>query len=111
MCIVSYGSVLYAAVLAPLLSPALVLIAMDFGKDVADITVISGYMLLVTGSVGPFVSAAARKWGKRPMLLLAALFGLLGTVVGSAAYSYDGLMAGRIIQGGSMYVCAVDRTT
>jgi predicted MFS family arabinose efflux permease len=107
MSIVAYGSVLYAAVLAPLLSPALVLIALDFGKDISDITVISGYMLLVTGGVGPFVSAAARKWGKRPMLLLAAVFGLLGTVIGSAAYSYDGLMAGRIIQGGSMYVCTL----
>jgi predicted MFS family arabinose efflux permease len=104
MAIVSYGSVLYAAVLAPLLSPALVVIAMDFGKKVSDITVISGYMLLVTGGVGPLVSALARKYGKRPMLLIASVFGLLGTVVGSAAYSYNGLMAGRIIQGGSMYV-------
>lgn len=104
MSIVAYGSVLYAAVLAPLLSPALVVIAMDFGKQIADITVISGYMLLVTGGVGPIVSALSRKYGKRPMLLLASLFGLLGTVVGSAAYSYEGLMAGRIIQGGSMCV-------
>ncbi|KAF2027514.1 MFS transporter-like protein [Setomelanomma holmii] len=102
MSIVAYGSVLYAAVLAPLLSPALVVIAMDFKKDISDITVISGYMLLVTGGVGPFVSAAARKWGKRPMLLLAAISGLLGTIIGSAAYSYEGLMAGRIIQGGSI---------
>jgi predicted MFS family arabinose efflux permease len=102
MSIVAYGSVLYAAVLAPLLSPALVVIARDFGKEVGDITVISGYMLLVTGGVGPFVSACARKYGKRPMLLLASLFGLLGTVVCSAVNSYDGLTAGRIIQGGSM---------
>jgi MFS family permease len=102
MSIVAYGSVLYAAVLAPLLSPALVVIAKDFDKNVADITVISGYMLLVTGGVGPIVSALARKYGKRPMLLLAALFGLLGTVVGSAVYSYNGLLAGRILQGGSM---------
>lgn len=59
MSIVAYGSVLYAAFLAPLLSPASVVIAKDFGKDVADITVILGYMLLVTGGVGPFVSAFA----------------------------------------------------
>ncbi|KAH7361208.1 major facilitator superfamily domain-containing protein [Pyrenochaeta sp. MPI-SDFR-AT-0127] len=102
MIIVAYGSVLYAAVLAPLLSPALVVIALDFDKSIADITVISGYMLLVTGSVGPLVSALSRKYGKRPMLLIASVFGLLGTIVGSAVYSYDGLMAGRIIQGGSI---------
>jgi MFS family permease len=104
MAIVGYGSVLYAAVLAPLLSPALVVISLDFDVAVADITVISGYMLLVTGGVGPLVSACARKWGKRPMLLIASIFGLLGTVIGSAVYSYNGLLAGRIIQGGSMYV-------
>jgi predicted MFS family arabinose efflux permease len=104
MFIVAYGSVLYAAVLAPLLSPALVVIAIDFGKQVSDVTVISGYMLLVTGAVGPIVNALSRKYGKRPQLLVASLFGLLGTIVCSAAYSYEGLMAGRIIQGGSMYV-------
>ena len=102
MTIVAYGSILYAAVLAPLLSPALVVIAQDFNVGIADVTVISGYMLLVTASVGPFVSACARKYGKRPMLLLASLFGLVGTIVGSAVYSYNGLLAGRIIQGGSM---------
>jgi predicted MFS family arabinose efflux permease len=71
MCIVAYGSVLYAAVL--------------------------------TGGVGPIVSALSRKYGKRPQLLIASVFGLLGTIIGSAAYSYEGLLAGRIIQGGSMY--------
>ncbi|KAI8934732.1 hypothetical protein NX059_008422 [Plenodomus lindquistii] len=100
--IVAYGSVLYAAVLSPLLSPALVIIATEYGKSVADITKISGYMLLVAGGVGPLVSALSRKYGKRPQLLIASLFGLLGTVIASAADSYEGLMAGRIIQGGSV---------
>ena len=102
MIIVAYGSVLYAAVLSPLLSPALVVIAQTFNKKVSDITKISGYMLLVTGGVGPLVSACARKYGKRPMLLIASFFGLLGTVIGSATNSYEGLLAGRIIQGGSV---------
>ncbi|EUC42180.1 hypothetical protein COCMIDRAFT_39725 [Bipolaris oryzae ATCC 44560] len=102
MMIVAYGSVLYAAVLSPLLSPALVVIAQKFHKSVRDITLISGYMLLVTGGIGPIVNALSRKYGKRPQLLLAALFGLLGTVIGSAANSYEGLMAGRIIQGGAV---------
>lgn len=102
MIIVAYGSVLYAAVLSPLLSPALVVIAADFGKPVGDITVISGYMLLVTGGVGPIVNALSRKYGKRPQLLIASLFGLLGTIIGSATNTYEGLLAGRIIQGGSV---------
>lgn len=104
MSIISFGSILYAAVLAPLLSPALVVIAMEFHKDIADITVISGYMLLVTGASGPIVSACSRKWGKRPVLIISSFFGLIGTIIGSATNSYNGLLAARIIQGGSMYV-------
>lgn len=100
--IIAFGSILYAAVLAPLLSPALVLIAAEFDKPVGDITVISGYMLLVTAASGPIASAVSRKWGKRPVLIVSSMFGLLGTIVGSATTSYGGLMAGRIIQGGSM---------
>jgi len=104
MIIISFGSLLYAAVLAPLLSPALVIIAIQFGKEVGDITVISGYMLLVTAASGPIVCACSRKYGKRPLLILSSIFGLVGTIVGSAVNSYDGLLAARIIQGGSMYI-------
>lgn len=102
MAIIAYGATLYAAVLAPLLSPALVLIAIDFGVEVPDVTVISGYMLLVTGASGPIICALSRKYGKRPFLILSSIFGLVGTIVGSAVYSYDGLLAARIIQGGSI---------
>lgn len=102
MLIVSYGSILYASVLAPLLSPALVNIAMDFNVGVADITVLSGYMLLVTAATGPFVSALSRKWGKRPVLIASSIFALIGTVIGSATDSYNGLRAARIVQGFSM---------
>jgi MFS family permease len=77
---------------------------MEFQVEVADITVISGYMLLVTAGSGPIVCALSRKYGKRPLLIVSSLFGLLGSIVGSAVNSYDGLLAGRIIQGASMYV-------
>ncbi|PVI06718.1 MFS general substrate transporter [Periconia macrospinosa] len=100
--IIAFGSVLYAAVLAPLLSPALVVIAKEFDKPVGEITVISGYMLLVTAASGPIASAVSRKWGKRPVLIVSSLFGLLGTIIGSATRSYEGLTAGRVIQGGSI---------
>ncbi|CAI6339436.1 unnamed protein product [Periconia digitata] len=100
--IIAFGSVLYAAVVAPLLSPALVVISQEFEKPVGEITVISGYMLLVTAASGPFASAFSRKWGKRPVLIVSSIFGLLGTIIGSATTSYEGLTAGRIIQGGSI---------
>jgi predicted MFS family arabinose efflux permease len=101
--IVGFGAVLYAAVLAPLLSPALVVIALEFKVDVADITVISGYMLLVTACSGPIICALSRKYGKRLILVLSSLFGLIGTIIGSATNTYDGLMAARVVQGFSMY--------
>lgn len=104
MAIIAFGAIIYAAVLSPLLSPALVVIAMDYQVKIADITVISGYMLLVTAGTGPIICALSRKYGKRPFLIASSLFGLLGTIVASAVNSYDGLLAGRIIQGGSMYV-------
>ncbi|KAF1966206.1 MFS general substrate transporter [Bimuria novae-zelandiae CBS 107.79] len=102
MFIISYGSILYAAVFSPLLSPALVNIAMEFQRDVSDITVISGYMLLVTGASGPFVSALSRKYGKRPILIASSIFGFVGTIIGSATNSYDGLLAARVVQGFSI---------
>ena len=104
MTIISFGAIIYAAVLSPLLSPALVVVALDFHVKVSDITVISGYMLLVTACSGPIICALSRKYGKRPLLIASSLFGLVGTIVVSAVNSYNGLLAGRIIQGGSMYV-------
>ncbi|KAF2745935.1 MFS transporter-like protein [Sporormia fimetaria CBS 119925] len=102
MAIAAYGATLYAAVLAPLLSPALVVIAMDFNVEVGDITVISGYMLLVTAGSGPIICALSRKYGKRPFLIISSIFGVIGTVVGSSTNSYNGLLAARVIQGGSI---------
>ncbi|KAF2259038.1 MFS transporter-like protein [Lojkania enalia] len=100
--IIAFGAILYAAVLSPLLSPALVVIATDLDKEIADITVISGYMLLVTACSGPIVCALSRKYGKRLILIVSSGFGLLGTIICSSTNSYEGLLGGRIIQGGSV---------
>ncbi|GME65294.1 putative mfs transporter protein [Neofusicoccum parvum] len=102
MLIVGMGAILYAATIAPLLSPGLVVIAMEFQRPIGDITVISGYLLLVVGATGPFVSACSRKWGKRPMFLISSLFGLIGTIIGSCANTYDTLLTARIVQGFSI---------
>ncbi|ORY07936.1 major facilitator superfamily domain-containing protein [Clohesyomyces aquaticus] len=99
---IAFGSILYASVLAPLLSPALVVIALTFNKSVGDITQISGYMLLVTACSGPIICALSRKYGKRPLLVASSAFGLLGTIICSATNTYNGLLAGRVIQGFSI---------
>ena len=99
--IVGFGSCLYASTLGPLLNAGLFVIATEFEVPITRIVIISGYQLLVAGASGPFVSACARKWGKRPVFLISGFFGLLGSIIGSATNSYNGLLAARIIQGGS----------
>lgn len=97
--IVVFGSFVCAGTVSALLNSSLVAIAIEWGRPITDITVISGYQLLVAGASGPFVSAGARKFGKRIVFLLATLFSLIGTIVGSSVNTYNGLLAARIIQG------------
>lgn len=100
--ILGLGTVLNAATIGPLLNAGLYPISLSFGVSIGDITLISGYQLLVAGASGPVVSACSRKWGKRPCFIISSLFALVGTIVGSATNTYDGLLAARIIQGASI---------
>lgn len=100
--ICGFGTVLNAATLSPLLNSGLFVIAAQFGVPIGNITLLSGYQLLVAGASGAIVCACSRKWGKRPCLLVSSLFALVGSIVGSATNSYDGLLAARIIQGASV---------
>lgn len=99
--IIGFGACIYASTLGPLLNAGLFVIATDFKRPIGNITIISGYQLLVAGASGPLVSACSRKWGKRPVFLVSSAFGLIGSIIGSATSSYNGLLAGRIVQGGS----------
>ena len=101
MLIIGLGGCIYASTLGPLLNAGLFVISTEFGVQIGDITVISGYQLLVAGASGPIASACSRKWGKRPVFLVSSLFGLIGSIVGAATSNYNGLLAARIIQGGS----------
>jgi MFS family permease len=97
--ICGFGTILCAATLGPLLNAGLAVIAADFGKPIGDITLVSGYQLLVVGASGPFVCAFSRKWGKRPVFLFSSLSALIGTIIGSATNDYGGFLASRVVQG------------
>ncbi|TVY25643.1 Protein HOL1, partial [Lachnellula hyalina] len=97
--ILGLGTCLNAATIGPLLNAGLFTISMDFGVPLGHITLISGYQLLVAGGSGPFYSAFSRKFGKRPCFIASSLFGLIGSIIGSATSNYNGLLAARIIQG------------
>lgn len=99
LAILGLGTALNAATVGPLLNAGLFTISTQFGVPIGNITLMSGYQLLVVGGTGPIVSALSRKYGKRPCFIVSSLFGLLGAIIGSATGSYNGLLAARIVQG------------
>ncbi|KAM6508076.1 hypothetical protein FSOLCH5_013275 [Fusarium solani] len=96
------GSCLCASCTGPLLNASLAVLAVQFNRPIGDITVLSGYQLLVAGASGPFVSALSRKYGKRPVFFFSSLACLVGTIIGSASTTYNTLLASRIVQGFSL---------
>lgn len=54
---------------------------------------------MATGATGPFASALARKYGKRPVYLLSSIIGTVGVIVGETASGFNTLLAARVIQG------------
>jgi len=97
--IICFGGCLYAATYGPMLNAGLFVIGVELNHPIGDITLISGYQLLVAGSTGALVSAFSRKWGKRPAFLFSSLLGIIGSIIGSASKSYNGLLAARVVQG------------
>jgi MFS family permease len=81
------------------LAAGTVQIATELETSLTDIALLSGYLLLAAGAAGPFISALARKYGKRPLYIFSSLMGLVGCIVGQCATSYTVLLAARIIQG------------
>lgn len=69
------------------------------GLPLTTIVLVSGYNLLAAGLIGPWVSALASKYGKRPVFLASTLINIVGTAVGEAKIEYNYLLAARVIQG------------
>jgi MFS family permease len=72
------------------------------GVSVGDIALLTGYLLLAAGSAGLFVSALARKYGKRPLYLLSSLVAVVGCIIGEVAKDYSTLVGARVVQGLAM---------
>lgn len=102
MCITGLGTILYGACFGPLLNSSLLVVAADLHVTITDITLLSGYQLLVVGCTAPFVSALSRKYGKRSLFVLSSISAVIGNIIGSASTNYNQLLACRIIQGFSV---------
>ncbi|KAK5169594.1 uncharacterized protein LTR77_005571 [Saxophila tyrrhenica] len=98
--ILMFGAFIMPSTFGPLLSAGTAVVAVELDVSITEVTVLSGYQLLVAGAWGPFVSAFGRKYGKRPQFLFGSLTGLIGTIICSASgTSYSTLRAGRVVQG------------
>lgn len=75
---------------------ALILIE-DLGISFTQVSLLTGYSLCATGAVGIFISALARKYGKRPCLVFSTTCAFAGTLWGGAANSYGSLLGARIV--------------
>lgn len=83
----------------PFLNASYFSMAQQLDLPLTQVVLVSGYNLLAAGCIGPFVAAFSRKYGKRPVFLVSALFDIVGTAVGQAKIDYNYLLAARIIQG------------
>ncbi|KIY03790.1 uncharacterized protein Z520_00481 [Fonsecaea multimorphosa CBS 102226] len=97
--IIAFGTLFIVSVAGGMLSPGLIRISMDLKQSPTAISKLSGYMQLASGATGPFISAWARKCGKRPVYLLSSVLGLIGCIIGECATGYNQLVAARVIQG------------
>ncbi|KAJ5814945.1 MFS transporter [Penicillium riverlandense] len=97
--VVFLNTVVFFSVPAPMLAPGTFTIAKVFGISPGKVSQLSGYQLLVVACWGPFVSALARKYGKRPQFVFASLMGTIGTIVCILSRTYHQLLVGRLIQG------------
>jgi MFS family permease len=83
----------------PLLSVIVVPLIMEFRVGFTQVTLLSGYQLATVASVGIFVSALSRKFGKRPAFLVSLSLLLAGSIWCGESTSYNSMLGGRIIQG------------
>ncbi|KAJ6027581.1 hypothetical protein N7460_012398 [Penicillium canescens] len=97
--IMVFGACLNAATIGPLLSASIVVLAEDLKRPITEITLLTGYNLVVAGASCPLVSALATKFGKRPVFLASSIASLIGSIIGSASQTYNTLLVGRIVQG------------
>ncbi|KAK1768388.1 hypothetical protein QBC33DRAFT_557848 [Phialemonium atrogriseum] len=74
--IIRLGAILNAATMGPLLA-GMFDISQEFNVPIGNITLISGYQLLLVATSGPIVSACSRKWGKRLCFIISTAFAIL----------------------------------
>lgn len=83
----------------PTLQAGILPVSISLGVSFTQVTLLVGYVLLVAGSTGIFISAIARKIGKRPVFVFSSTMAVVGCIVAQSAHSYSTLVGGRVVQG------------
>ena len=71
----------------------------EFHVDYTKVSLLTGYNLCATGSIGVFMAALSRKYGKRPGLLFSVTCCFIGSIWAAAATSYNSFIGARVMQG------------
>lgn len=99
LAIIAVGALLNAGVNAPLLNAGFYQISLESDTPISKVARTSSYEFLATACIGPFMSAIAVKYGKRPVFILSGLLNIIGTAIGQSKKTYHYLLAARITQG------------
>lgn len=71
----------------------------EFRINFTDFSLLTGYQLCAAGASGIFISALARKYGKRSTSLFSISAVLAGCIWAGRANSYGSLVGARVVQG------------
>ncbi|KAK7883535.1 hypothetical protein LTR67_011111 [Exophiala xenobiotica] len=94
-----YCTILVVGSIGPLLSSSAFILLEEFHVGFTEISLLTGYNLIAVGAMGIFMSAACRKYGKRPGFLFSMICAFGGTIWGGTATSYNSLVGARVLQG------------
>ena len=86
----------------PMLSPGFVPISAELGISVNTLSQATAWLILTLGISLFFANPAAKKWGKRPVYIIAIVIMFVGSVWGAKAKNYSSFLASRIVSGFGM---------
>ena len=93
------GAALMATCVYCTILPATLILSEVFDQSITDVSNSTGAHVMAIGCVTFFTSAAAKKWGKRPVFLASVGVMCLACVWGAASQTWGSYYTARVFQG------------
>lgn len=93
------GAALMATVVYCSILPATLILAGVFDQSITEVSNSTGSHVMAIGCATFFTSAAAKKWGKRPVFLASVTVMMLACVWAAASQSWTSYYTARVFQG------------